>query len=241
MPHLPRLRYFLYRESGFRLGMFPKMAMISLRHMAVALVLALGLSVLPAAGRAADVELGRKTVQGAVDEGISTFVGKKHPLPERSRLLDDLLRRYIDPPMLSASILGRYWGKISPAEQNAFSELFVRYLVTSYVGILGRAEPGTMVKVAEGVDIGTKVRVLSSAALPSQPGEPIPVEWEVATTADGKPVIMDLTAQGVSLIRAMKDDFASVLRSSGGKIEPLMEALQRKIESNEKVNAAQAG
>ncbi|EME71489.1 hypothetical protein H261_02471 [Paramagnetospirillum caucaseum] len=215
--------------------------MTSLLRVATAVVLALGVVLAPAAGRAADVELGRKTVQAAVDEGISTFVGQKRPLSERSRLLDDLLRRYVDPPMLSASILGRYWGKISAAEQVAFSELFVRYLVTSYVGILGRAEPGTTLKINDGLDLGGKVKVLSTASLPSQPGEPIPVEWEVATTAEGKPVIMDLTAQGVSLIRAMKDDFASVLRSSGGKIEPLMEALRRKIESNEKVNAAQAG
>ncbi len=217
------------------------MAMMTLRRVVVALGLVLGLSLLPAAGRAADVDLGRATVQGAVNEGISTFVGTRHPLAERSRLLDDLLRRYIDPSMLSAGILGRYWGKISPAEQSAFSELFVRYLVTSYVGILGRAEPGTSVKVTGGDDLGSKVRVRSSALLPSQPGDPIPVEWEVATTADGRPVIMDLTAQGVSLIRAMKDDSASVLRSSGGKIDPLMEALRRKIEYNEKANAAQAG
>lgn len=217
------------------------MAMTFLRRISAAVVLALGVSLLSGGAWAADVEQGRRVVQSAVDEGLSTFVGKKHPLAERSRLLDDLLRRYVDPPMLSASILGRYWGKIGPAEQSAFSELFVRYLVSSYVSILGRAEAGTTLKVTEGLDLGGKVKVLSTAALPSQPGVPIPVEWEVATTADGKPVIMDLNAQGVSLIRAMKDDFASVLRSSGGKIEPLMEALQRKIEANDKANAAQAG
>ncbi|ARJ64596.1 hypothetical protein WV31_02340 [Magnetospirillum sp. ME-1] len=215
--------------------------MTYLRRMTAAMMLSLGFLLISGIAHAADVEQGRRVVQSAVDEGISTFVGKTHPLPERTRLLDNLLRRYVDPPMLSASILGRYWGKITPAEQNAFSELFVRYLVSSYVSILGRAEPGTTVKVAQAMDLGTRVRVLSSASLPSQPGEPIPVEWEVATTAEGKPAIMDLTAQGVSLIRAMKDDFASVLRSSGGKIEPLMEALQRKIEANDKVNAAQAG
>ncbi|CUW41687.1 conserved protein of unknown function (Toluene tolerance Ttg2/phospholipid-binding protein MlaC 47-204) [Magnetospirillum sp. XM-1] len=214
------------------------MAMTYMRRIAAAVTFALGVCLSCGPVLAADVEQGRQIVQSAVDEGISTFVGKTHPLPERTRLLDGVLRRYVDPSMLSASILGRYWGKISPAEQNAFSELFVRYLVTSYVSILGRAEPGTTVRITQAMDLGTRVRVLSSASLPSQPGEPIPVEWEVATTAEGKPVIMDLTAQGVSLIRAMKDDFASVLRSSGGKIEPLMEALQRKIEANDKENAA---
>ncbi|WP_231848960.1 MlaC/ttg2D family ABC transporter substrate-binding protein [Paramagnetospirillum magneticum] len=207
----------------------------------MAVVLVLGVFLGTGVAAAADVEMGRKTVQSAVDEGIATFVGKKLPLPERASRLDGLLRRYVDPSMLSASLLGRYWGKISEDEQKAFTELFVRYLVTSYVGILGRAEPGTTLKVTSGTDLGGRVKVQSVAMLPSQPGEPIPVEWEVANAPDGHPVIMDLTAQGVSLIRAMKDDFASVLRSSGGKVQPLMEALQRKIESNEKENAALAG
>jgi phospholipid transport system substrate-binding protein len=193
---------------------------------------------LPHAGKAADADLAMKTVQGAVDEGISTFMGTRLPLPERTRRLDDLLHRYVDPPMLSASILGRYWARITPAEQKAFAELFVRYLVTSYVGFLGQAEAGTSLKVTGAVDLGTTVRVLSTAILPSHPGEPIPVEWIVATNGAGKPVIMDLTAEGVSLIRAMRDDFASVLRSSGGKIEPLMQGLRRKIDANEKDNAA---
>jgi phospholipid transport system substrate-binding protein len=217
------------------------MALSSFRHLALTILLILCSAFLPSGSRAADVDLGRKMVQAAVDEGISTFVGKKHPLPERSRLLDNLLRRYVDPPMLSASILGRYWSKITPAEQQAFSDLFIRYLVSSYVSILGRAEPGTTLKVKDGIETGSRIKVTSTAFLPSQPGEPIPVEWDVAANADGKLVVMDLTAQGVSLIRAMKDDFASVLRASGGKIEPLMEALQRKIDANEKVNAAQAG
>lgn len=207
-----------------------------LRSLVSAMVLALGLVLVPGAGRAADVDLARKTVQGAVDEGLSTFVGKKIPVGERTRLLDALLRRYVDPAMLSAGILGRYWGKITPTEQTAFSDLFVRYLVTSYVGLLGRAESGVRLQVDGGQDLGARAKVFSSAYLPAEPVTPIPVEWEVATTPDGKPVIMDLTAQGVSLIRAMHDDFASVLRSSGGRIEPLMAALQRKIDDNEKVN-----
>lgn len=212
------------------------MIAVSLRHVLSAVLVAL-VVMLPNLARAADVAQARSAVQSAVNEGISTFVGARLPLPERSAKLEALLRRHVDPPMLSASILGRYWGRITPEEQKAFSELFVRYLVTSYVGVLGRAEAGTTLKVTDGIDQGGRVKVLSVAALPSQPGVPIPVEWDVATAADGRPVIMDLTAQGVSLIRAMKDDFASVLRSSGGKIGPLMDALKRKIDANEAENA----
>ena len=210
---------------------------MSLRKIVSMVLVVLGLALMSRPGQAAEADTARATVQAAVDEGLATFVGKKILFAERTRLLDSLLRRYVDPPMLSASILGRYWGKITPAEQSAFSDLFIRYLVTSYAGMLGRAEDGVRMQLGQAQSAGSRVKVQSEAFLPSEPATPIPVEWDVATNADGKAVIMDLTAQGISLIRAMRDDFASVLRSSGGKIEPLMDALQRKIDENEKVNA----
>ena len=204
--------------------------------LALVLVVMIGLSPAPAA--AIDAGEARKTVQGATVAGLATFTGKTYPLAERSRLLEDLLRRYTDQTLLSASILGRYWPRLTPAEQAAFSDLFLRYLVSSYVGLLRNLEPGLTIEIGAAEDLGPKARVLSTAHLPSQPGAPVPVEWEVAATSDGRLVIMDFAAQGISLIRAMHDDFASVMRSSGGKIEPLMDALRRKIDANDQANAA---
>ena len=183
-----------------------------------------------------DLATARTTVQAAVDEGLDRFVGKSDSLAERTRLLDGLLRRYTDPSMLSANILGRYWGKITPAEQSAFTDTFMRYLVSSYVGLLKNLQAGTRVQVGDAVDLGARIRVSSIAHMPSDPAVGVPVDWEVATAPDGHPVIMDVSAEGVSIIRAMREDFASVLRSSGGKIAPLMEALQCKIEANDREN-----
>ncbi len=193
----------------------------------------------PRPAQAADTQAARIMVQAAVNDGLASFAGKTKPLAERERLLDGLLRRYGDPAMLSASMLGRYWGKISPAEQTAFVETFMRYLVSSYAGLLKDLEPGVKIEVNDAVDLGARVRVSSNARFPSEPGVLVPADWEVATTADGKLVIMDVSVEGVSIIRAMREDFSSVLRSSGGKVAPLMEALQRKIDANDKANAAQ--
>ena len=190
----------------------------------------------PLCAAPAELEPARATVQSAVNEGLERFAGKPHSLAERSRLLDDLLRRYSDPPLLSASILGRYWGKITPAEQAAFTDTFTRYLVTSYVGLLKNLQPGVRVQVGGAVDLGARIRVASIAHMPSDPTVGVPVDWDVVTAPDGRPVIMDVSAEGVSVIRAMREDFASILRGSGGKIAPLMEALQRKIDANDRDN-----
>ena len=183
-----------------------------------------------------ELTVARNTVQAAVDEGLDRFVGKSYSLAERTRLLDGLLRRYTDPSMLSSAMLGRYWGKITPAEQAAFTDTFMRYLVSSYVGLLKNLQAGTRVQVGEAVDLGARIRVFSIAHMPSDPTVGVPVDWDVAPAPDGRPVIMDVSAEGVSIIRAMREDFASVLRGSGGRIAPLMDALQRKIEANDRDN-----
>ncbi len=211
--------------------------MRTLRVLVALALMAGGLAAMTPAS-ATDATTAHDTVKTAVGEGLGTFAGKTYPLDERTRLLDGLMRRYTDPTMLSAALLGRHWNKITPQEQAAFSDLFVRYLVSSYVGLLRNLQPGLTIDVGAAEDLGGRFRVPSTAHLPSQPGIPVPLEWEVATTPGGKPVVMDLSAEGISIIRAMRDDFASVLRSSGGKIDPLMEALQRKIDSNEKANTA---
>jgi len=206
-----------------------------LRTLIVMAMLAVGAG----SAQAADVAAAQALVQSALNEGVGTFAsGRTYPLEERTRLLDGLLRRHTEPSLLSAAVLGRYWAKLTPEEQSAFSERLMQFLVSSYVGMLTDAETGITFQVGAGEDLGNRVRVPAEVTR-SLPGSvPTPVGWEVAFTPDGRPAIVDLTADGVSLIRAMREDFGSVLRASGGKIDPLMEALQRKIDANNQSNLA---
>jgi ABC-type transporter MlaC component len=201
--------------------------------MVMVLVLSMGTA------RAADVAAAQALVQSALSDGVGTFAsGQTYPLEERTRLLDSILRRHADPALLSAAVLGRAWTRITPEEQAAFSERLIQFLVSSYVGMLTEADSGVTFRVGDGVDLGARVRVPSEVVRTLPGALPTPVEWEVAFTPDGRPGVVDLVADGVSLIRAMREDFGSVVRASGGRIEPLMDALARKIEDNNKANAA---
>lgn len=206
-----------------------------LRTLIVVAMLAVGAG----SARAADVAVAQALVQSALNEGVGTFAsGRTYPLEERTRLLDGLLRRHTEPSLLSAAVLGRFWGKLTPEEQSAFSERLLQFLVSSYVGMLTDAESGITFQVGAGEDLGNRVRIPAEVTRSLPGAVPTPVGWEVAFTPDGRPGIVDLSADGVSLIRAMREDFGSVLRASGGKIEPLMEALQRKIDANNIANAS---
>jgi len=201
------------------------------------MVVALTVAAQPVA--AADVAAARATVQSALQEGIDSFgSGKSYPLEERSRLLEGIVRHNTDPGLLSAAVLGRSWAKLPPDQQNAFSERLVTFLVSSYVGMLSEPANGVVFTVGEGEDLGNRVRVPSEVRRTAAGAPPSLVEWVVGFTPDGRPGIVDLTVDGISLIRAMHEDFTSVLRSSGGRIEPLMDALARKIEANDAANRA---
>jgi ABC-type transporter MlaC component len=194
-------------------------------------VFTLALSTAPSA-QAADVELAKKTVSSAVADALGSFEGTNHPPEERARLLDSLIRHYADPTQLSATILGRYWSRYTPEEQSQFAEMLVRYLVANYSVSLVDIPVGNHIELNAAEDLGDRVLVHSTAYAPAQPPmPPTPVDWEVSSTPDGRPVVTNLLVQGVSLIKAMRDDFNSVLRSNGGKLQPLMDALQQKIDS----------
>lgn len=204
---------------------------------AAGLMMAIAAPAVPAA--AADIAAARATVQSAMDEGISTFAsGKTYPLEERTRRLEAIVRHHTDPGLLSAAVLGRSWAKLPPDQQAAFSERLITFVVSSYVGLLDEPAEGVTFTLGEGQDLGAKVRIPSEVGR-SVPGVPrSQVDWVVAFTPEGQPGIVDLTVDGISLIRAMHEDFTSVMRNSGGRIEPLMEALARKIAANDAANQA---
>jgi ABC-type transporter MlaC component len=207
---------------------------------ALCLVLGLGLLVLGpvASARAGDTALARSTVEAALKDGLGSFAGTTLPIEERRLRLDRLLRTYSAPPLLSARVLGRYWAKTQPQDQTAFADLLIRFMVSSYAGLLVDVPTGITFTLGEPTDLGTRVRVPCTVTMPGPGGESSPVEWEVTTPEGGGAAIVDLTVEGVSLLRAMHEDFASVLRGSGGQIDPLLQALRAKIATNEQAAPA---
>lgn len=201
----------------------------------LALCLVLGLLILGPAesARAGDPARARSTVEAALKDGLGSFAGATLPIEERRARLDRLLRTYSTPPLLSARVLGRYWAKTQPQDQTVFADLLIRFMVSSYAELLVDVPTGITFTLGEPVDQGAWVRVPCTVTLPGPGGESSPVEWEVATPEGGGAAIVDLTVEGVSLLRAMHEDFASVLRNSGGQIDPLIQALRAKIASDE--------
>lgn len=159
---------------------------------------------LPAIGNAADI--GHCAVQH------SAVWLPKRKLPERIQL-----------------ILGRYWTKATPDQQTSFKSLLVDYAIGSWSKQLAALPPDERIDIT-GAVAGTDGHVIVHASSISAK-ETIPVDWLVAKADDGHWAVVDVTAEGVSVMQTMKGDFTAIIRAHGGNMDALLEALRQKIAS----------
>lgn len=184
---------------------------------------------IPSAARADEAQAARQAVSDAILEALHSFGSDGVPASERQPRLRQLIAARADVPLIGQDILGRYWGKATAEQQTEFSHLVLDYIVGSWSAHLADLPADQRLEViGDAPAVGGRVLVHSMIITPT---ERTPVEWTVAAAADGRPAIVDVSVEGVSPIQTMKADFTAVLRANGGQIEPLLEALRRKIAS----------
>jgi ABC-type transporter MlaC component len=69
--------------------------------------------------------------------------------------------------------------------------------------------------------------VVSSEITRASTGEPINLDWVVAKTP-GSYKVIDIAAGGMSLSRAQREEFSSVIHRSGDSVSNLIQQLQTK-------------
>jgi phospholipid transport system substrate-binding protein len=176
---------------------------------------------------AVDSEQARALVQAAANDTMTTFAGKKMGPDEARMALRPILAKYADMATESSQILGRYWNRASPEQQQEFSQLLERFVVTSFGAMLDEVPAGMRVEVRNAEIINGKLVVHSVAASSGEP--PTPVDWVVVDTAAGRPVIVDVAIDGAAMVTTLNADFTSVIRSASGGLEGLFGPLRRKV------------
>jgi phospholipid transport system substrate-binding protein len=148
------------------------------------------------------------------------------PLPEKRTEVARILREAVDVRGVGQFVLGRHWRTASEAQRNQFLELFEETLVRNLSarfgelqGVtfeVGRAQP----RGEEGVSVATTVN------RPGQP--PVLLDWLVSE-ASGRPLIVDLVAEGTSLRITQRSEYSAVIQRGGGRLESLLEAMRRQL------------
>ncbi len=182
------------------------------------------------AGRSAaavETEAARSLVQAATADMLTSYSGKPLSSAESRAVMQRLVDRYCDMGVESREILGHYWSHATPAQQQEFEGLLRRFFITAVGSMIDGVSPNQRITVQGAERSGQRVVVHSLAFVPNQPGSV--VDWVVTDGSAGKPVIVDVSTDGVALVTTLSADFTSVVRAAGG-LGGLFAPLQRKMD-----------
>lgn len=177
--------------------------------------------------QALDRSAAETLVRAAADDALSSFAGKTLDPQTRKRLFQAEIRQFSDLNIVSADILGKAWGRFSEDETTEFRTLLLDYIAAVWGATVSDIALGTRVEVKGVEAVGSRLTVHAAVLDPSDP--PTTVDLTVGENAEGKPVLVDLSSDGVSIVTTMRADFAAVLRANGGRAEALFQAMRQKI------------
>ncbi len=183
-----------------------------------------------AVGPAAAVEVAEAEalVKNVVADASAAFSGGSINRDEAKAGIGILVEKYADVPFEAELLLGRHWRKADAEQRKAFTDVLVPFFVATYGEMIDDAQAKPRIDVLGGEPVEGGVLVHSLLVPPGE--EAVKVDWTIAVTPAGKVVVADIAADGVTLVTTMRSDFTSVIRSGGGRIEALVEAMKKKID-----------
>ena len=171
-------------------------------------------------------ELGNRAILELTDRTISDS--------ERVDRMRAMLRQSFDETAVSRFVLGTYWNRATPAEQNEFIGLYETLVSYTYAGLFKKYS-GETFQVLRERDISGDVVVYAQINQPSG-GQPIPIEILVRPT-DGSYRAIDIKVEGISMPLTHRKEYASVIQRNQGQVAGLLKILREKSASLENGSA----
>ncbi len=159
-------------------------------------------------------------IEGLIDEAIAVLRIPVEERVSRESQFRTLLRDKFDVPLITRLVVGRHWRHATDTQKQAFMLVFEEHIVKIYTSQLGvyNEEIVAIRNVASRTErdtiVGTEVMRSSDA--------PLQLDWLVREEAGAYRVI-DIAAEGVSLMTTKRSEFSSVIQRDGldGLIEKL--------------------
>ena len=165
--------------------------------------------------------MGDKAFSSLSEEGLSQ--------EQRTERFRALLNEAFDLPRIARFTLGRYWRTATDEEKAEFVDLFEKFVIQAYSNRF-QDMSGQKLNVINAREVSSsQALVLSEIEIPGK--APVKINWRVRSKDDVHKIV-DVMVQGISMSVTQRDEFAAVIRQTGGKVGGLIKALRRKTGSN---------
>jgi len=198
------------------------------RFLLVPVVLALAVCLLPAVAPALDTKQAATFLAALQEKAASRLGDNSISAKEKEENFRKLFNENFDVPAIGQFVIGRYWRNASEADRKAFLAVFEDAMVQRFLPLLAENS-------SERFQIGTVTRdgnnenmALIDSRINRQEGEPYQVRWRVRES-NGDFKILDIVAEGVSMAITYRSEYSAVLKSNGGQLPPLTDALREKV------------
>jgi len=156
---------------------------------------------------------------------MATIVNGPGTLEQKRARMQPLIEQAVDINGIAQFCLGRYWRTATPQQQQRYIQLFHAVLLNNISSKLGEFQgvtfrPTTTTQREGDTYVGTIIN------RPNQ--QPNNVQW-VVSTASGRPLVVDVIAEGTSLRLTQRSDYASYLSRNGNSLDALLTAMQRQV------------
>ncbi|BAO43389.1 MlaC/ttg2D family ABC transporter substrate-binding protein [Thiolapillus brandeum] len=193
------------------------------RMLMVVLLLAAGIST------AADSEPEPvKLIRSTADYVLQQIRKRKPELEKDSSgiyaLVQEKILPHFDFRIMSRGALGRYWRRATEAQKQRIAREFQELLVRTYATtLLNYSDQQVEYLPFRGKPDDRRVTV--ATRVHSQDGPPVPINYRLYRTSDGRWKIYDVVVDGVSLVSNYRSSFAAEVKKGG--IEGLISSLAR--------------
>ena len=146
----------------------------------------------------------------------------------KTKKLSDIAFATVDLKGVAYYTLGKYRKNLNDEQMAEYINLFEKYFLKTFASRLtDYSDPKIDVLSAE--VLNPKYTIVKSLLLGTDKKPEVKIEWRIYTKNPDRPLIRDLIIEGLSLARAEKEQFASIIDSNDGDVTKLFSALREFI------------
>jgi len=169
----------------------------------------------------------KQFIQEIIDETKKILV-KSNSTESKTKKLSEIALKTVDIKGVAYYTLGNYRKELSDKQMEEYLDLFEKYFLKTFTSRLtDYSEPKIDVISAE--VLSPKYTIVKSLLLGTDKKPEVNIEWRVYTKNPDKPLIRDLIIEGLSLARAEKEQFSSVIEANNGEVTKLFITLKEFI------------
>ncbi len=160
----------------------------------------------------------------------SNVLSSKLSNDEKVIRLKEIGEQSVDIKGVGLYTLGKYRKALTDNQKKQYEELFKDYFLKSFSGRLVVYTDAKIAVLSEEIK-NEKYTIVHSKLIGTSERPEVKIDWRVYTKDPENPLIRDLSIEGVSLARAQKEEFNSIISNNNGNIEALFNNLNKFLEN----------